>query len=429
MTALIASFSHHFPGRHHRPRLPAALRRLIGPGLLVAVGYVDPGNWATDIAAGSRFGYVLAGTVIVASLLGMLFQGLCARLAIATGKDLARLTHEHLPHGLAIAAWLAGELAIVATALAELIGGALALHLLFGLPLLGGMLVTAGGTLAVMALSSRHQQLHERVVGLLLALVSISFLWLLIRAQPPLAGVLHGAARGLEVVTHPGMLAVALGIVGATVMPHNLYLHSGLVAERMADVDTRQRRYAMRLSISDSRAALAVAMVVNLSMLLVAAASFGHLQMPLQSLAGAYQALGSELGISAAIIFAVALYAAGQSSAITSVMAGQTISAGFDRGPRTLLLRGVLSRLGGVLAGFALITLLPNANADTLLVLSQCILGLALPFALVPLLMLCARRQLMRRFALGRLHLAIAILATALVVGLDVYLLATFNIG
>lgn len=429
MTALLATLSPHLPGGRRRPQLPLALRRLIGPGLLVAVGYVDPGNWATDIAAGSRFGYVLAGTVIVASLLGMLFQGLCARLAVATGQDLARLTRAHLPHGFTMASWLAGEVAIIATALAELIGGALALQLLFGLPLIAGIVLTAIGTLTVMALSSRHQRLHERVVSVLLALVALSFLWLLLRAHPPLGGILEGASKGLQVVTDPQMLAVALGIVGATVMPHNLYLHSGLVAERIAAIGASERDHAMRLASSDSNGALLLAMGVNLSMLLVAAASFGHLDAPVQSLADAYRAIGHGLGAVAAVIFAVALYAAGQSSAITSVMAGRTLSAGFGHGPRSWLARGMLSRLSGVVLGMALLVIMPRAGADTLLVLSQCILGLALPFALVPLLMLCARRSLMGRYALTRLHLAAAVAATALVVVLDIYLLATFNIA
>ncbi|WP_458069527.1 Nramp family divalent metal transporter [Rhodanobacter sp. BL-MT-08] len=426
MSAFIESLSFLHPvNRSVSPATRRSLRRMVGPGLLVAVGYVDPGNWATDIAAGSSYGYTLLGSVLLASLLGLLFQTMAARLGMATGEDLAALTRRLLPRPLALSAWLASELAIVATALAELVGGAIALRLLFGLPLQLGMVIAALGTLAIMALSQQRRRAHEYVVSALLAIVSLTFVYLLIKARPDGGEVLHGLASSAKVFGNHGMLAVALGIVGATVMPHNLFLHSGLIAERSKDLPARERPMALRVVETDTRVSLLLATLVNAAMLTVAAASLSHIGMAVNNLDDAYHAIALTLGAGAAVIFAVALYAAGQSSAITGVLAGRILSRGFRGRESRTWLRGIVTRLAGVCIGFVLLAARPGIGADTLLVLSQCVLGVALPFALLPMLMLARKRDLMGSYGFGRAFMALAGAGTALVIALDGYLLMT----
>jgi len=426
MSALIETLSLLHPAnRSLSPATRVSMRRMIGPGLLIAVGYVDPGNWATDIAAGSSYGYTLLGSVLLASLLGLLFQTMAARLGMATGENLAALIRRLLPRPLSTAAWMAGELAIVATALAELVGGAIALRLLFGLPLQAGLIVAAMGTLAIMALSQRRQRAHEYVVSALLAIVSVTFVYLLVKAYPAGGDVLRGLASSGRVFGDHGMLAVALGIVGATVMPHNLFLHSGLIAERSKDLPAHERPMALRVVETDTRVSLLLATLVNAAMLMVAAASLSHLVTPVNSLDDAYHAIALTLGTGAAVIFAVALYAAGQSSAITGVLAGSMLSRGFRGRESRTWLRGIATRLAGICISFALLAIRPGMSADTLLVLSQCVLGVALPFALLPMIMLAGKRELMGQYAFGHIFMALAVAGTVLVIVLDGYLLLT----
>jgi manganese transport protein len=406
------------------PAAPAgALRRLAGPGLLVAVGYMDPGNWATDIAGGSAHGYALLGVVVAASLLGLAFQTLAARVAVATGQDLARLSALHLPLSLARTAWFAGETAIVATALAELVGGAIALQLLLGLPFAAGMAVTALATLAVMAWSGSRAGGYEKLVDLLLAVVGLSFVLLMVLARPDPAQALREVARSGALVHDRGALLLALGIMGATVMPHNLYLHSGLVAERVRGLAASLRAPAMRLATRDTALALGLAMLVNLAILCVAAASLGGLGQAVTSLAEAHAALRLGLGAGAALVFALALYAAGQSSAITGVMAGSLLSRGFRGRESPAWLRGIATRLGAVVLACLFSAWSDKVTPDALLVFSQVILSLALPFALLPLVLLASRRALMGEFRLrGVARLGAWGLTTGVAL-LDVYLL------
>lgn len=408
---------------HRVPMTRAAVRRLIGPGLLVAVGYVDPGNWATEIAAGSGYGYALLGVVLLASAMGLLFQNMAARLGMATGEDLAALSTRVLPAPLARLAWLAAEGAIVATALAELVGGAIALELLFGLPLPLGIALTGAGTLLLLAMSRSFQRIHERVVGVLMAVVALAFGYLLLRTRPNMGEVWHGMAGGRALIADHGMLALALGILGATLMPHNLYLHSGLIAERSAGLDRDERRAALHVVQTDTGVSLVLATLANAIILVVAAASLSRPGSPIGSLAEAHDALARELGAGAALVFAVALYASGQSSAITGVMAGRMLSRGFRGRESRLWLRGIATRLAAICIGFALLALFPQVGPDRLLVLSQCALGVALPFALVPMLLLAFRHPLLGRQTFGRTFLALATLGTAVVILLDGYLL------
>ena len=410
------------------PALPAArpaapLRRLVGPGLLVAVGYIDPGNWATDIAGGSAYRYGLIGVVVGASLLGLLFQTLAARLAVATGQDLAQLSARHLPAPLARAAWLAGELAIVATALAELVGGAIALQLLFGLPFGAGMAFSAIATLGLMVLSSGRPGVHEKIVNLMIAVVGLSFVALLLRSRPDFGQAWHDLGRSGGLLHSRDALLLALGIVGATVMPHNLYLHSGLVAEGVRGIAPRLRAQAMRLATRDTTVALGLAMLVNVAILAVAAASLGGEGPAVSSLADAHAALSLSLGTGAALIFGAALYAAGQSSAITGVVAGRLLSRGFRGRDSSTWLRGIATRLGAVILACLFIGAGGGASPDRLLVLSQVVLSLALPFALVPLVLLVSRPALMGEFRLPCFARAAAMALTAGVALLDVVLL------
>lgn len=405
-------------------QLSANLRRMVGSGILVAVGYIDPGNWATDIAGGSGFGYGLLMVVITSAFLALGFQILVSRLALATGQDLATLTARHLPRGWSKAAWLAGEAAILATALAELIGGAIALRLLFGLPLIAGVAVTGVGTFAVLALTRGNADRHERVIAMLLAIVAASFVFLLFKANPAWTEVGHGVTQTGRALRDPQGFLIALGILGATLMPHNLYLHSGSLAQRAQALPSTARDMAMRLARNDTIVSLGVAMLINSAIMIVAAASLSGSGLIVSSLDDAHAVIGQTLGVGAAIVFAVALYAAGQSSTITGVLAGRILSQGFQlRSNWSDRRRALMTRLVAGAAAVGLLVFNGGKDPDELLVLSQVILSLALPFALGPLVVLACRKGVMGQYALRGAWAWAAISATVGIVVLDGYLL------
>jgi len=361
--------------------------------------------------------------VLVSAVLAMGFQILVSRLALATGEDLATLTARHLPAPLARAAWLAGEAAILATALAELIGGAIALRLLFGVPLAAGVASTAIGTLAVMLMARQGARHHERIVTLLLAVVALSFVYLLFVANPDWGQAGLGLARTGAALSDRHGFMIALGILGATLMPHNLYLHSGMLADRARALPVPALDTAMRLARNETIVSLSLAMAINAAIMIVAAASLsGTLQVA--SLDQAHAAIGATLGAAAALIFAVALYAAGQSSAITGVMAGRILSAGFRRSPSSDIRRVLLTRVAAGVIAIGMLAGSGRSDPDNLLVLSQVILSLALPFALVPMVALSLRRRVMGPRVLRGAWAVVAVAATALIVVLDLYLLA-----
>lgn len=425
MTGLIVAMSGGKSALAQNAQLSASMRRMVGSGLLVAVGYIDPGNWATDIAGGSGFGYGLLSVVIASALLALGFQVLVSRLALATGQDLATLTARHLSPRMAKAAWLAGEAAILATALAELVGGAIALRLLFGLPLLGGVAVTGVGTFAVLALTRGNADRHERVIAVLLAIVAASFVFLLFKANPAWIEVAQGVARTGGALRDPQGFLIALGILGATLMPHNLYLHSGSLAERARSLPADARDIAMRVARNDTALSLGVAMLINAAIMIVAAASLSGPGLIVSSLDDAHAAIGHTLGAGAAIIFAVALYAAGQSSTITGVLAGRILSRGFQAGSNwSDRRRALATRLIAGAAAAGLLGYSGGQDPDGLLVLSQVILSLALPFALAPLVLLACRESIMGRHALRGAWAWAAIAATVGIIALDGYLLA-----
>lgn len=326
---------------------------------------------------------------------------------------------------MAKAAWLAGEAAILATALAELVGGAIALRLLFGLPLLGGVAVTGVGTFAVLALTRGNADRHERVIAVLLAIVAASFVFLLFKANPAWIEVAQGVARTGGALRDPQGFLIALGILGATLMPHNLYLHSGSLAERARSLPADARDIAMRVARNDTALSLGVAMLINAAIMIVAAASLSGPGLIVSSLDDAHAAIGHTLGAGAAIIFAVALYAAGQSSTITGVLAGRILSRGFQAGSNwSDRRRALATRLIAGAAAAGLLGYSGGQDPDGLLVLSQVILSLALPFALAPLVLLACRKSIMGRHALRGAWAWAAIAATVGIIALDGYLLA-----
>jgi manganese transport protein len=372
----------------------ALLLRVLGPGFLVAVGYMDPGNWATDLAAGSHYGYRLLWVVGLSSLMAMLLQTLCCRLGIATGLNLAQACSRLLPSSWRLPLWLLAETAIVACDLAELVGTAIALQLLFGLPLAWGVLLTVGDTLLLLLLQRWGVRRLEALVIALVALVGICFAVELLLLHPDWSAVLDGFQPRPQLLGDGRQLLLAAGILGATVMPHNLYLHSELVLSRQWPGGAKGRRWALRLSSLDTVMALGLAMLVNAAILVLAAGSFhGRLGQPVSDLAEAYRLLTPMLGTSvASLLFGVALLAAGQSSTLTATLAGQVVMDGFLQLRLPDWQRRLLTRCLALIPAMATVLLLGEGATSQLLVLSQVVLSLQLPFAVIPLVWICGRR-------------------------------------
>ncbi len=366
-------------------------RRLVGtagPGLLIAVGYIDPGNWATDLGGGSRYGYALLSMVLVANVIAMITQALCVRLAIATGKSLAVLCRETFSRPSVLLLWLLAEVAMVATDLAELVGGAIALKLLFGIDLVSGAVLMSAGTLIFLILGKDDWRWMRGLVFGLILVVAVSFVALLCLAQPVWSKVVVGFFPTPELVTDPSMLLLGLGIIGATVMPHNLYLHSGLLAPTGRALDSKAKQGAIKANVRDSNASLGFALLINAAILIAAGAVFhAHGLTEIADLGSAHALLDPLLGSHvAAMIFAIALLAAGQSSTITGTLGAQMVMEGFLQIRLSPVIRRLITRL---------------ADTSRLLVLSQVVLSLQLPFALIPLLRFVGLRQMMGEFALG----------------------------
>jgi len=378
------------------------LLRFAGPGLLISVGYMDPGNWATDIEAGSRFGYALLFVVVLSGLSGILLQTLCARLGLAAGRDLARLCRERYRRPVSIALWLFAELAIIATDVAEVLGSALALKLLFGLPLWIGVLVTALDTLIVLFLNHHGFRQLEAIVLGLVATIALCFAFELVALAPDGAAVARGLLPSLPVVTDPEALYLAVGIIGATVMPHNLYLHSQIVQTRAIAGGVGAKREAIGLATADIASALFLAMLVNGAILVTAGTAFHQTGMAaVTDIDEAYRFLQPVAGAAAAVIFGIALLASGQSSTFTGTIAGQTILEGFLELKIPCWQRRLITRtlaLGPALAG---VLWFGDGSVGGLLVLSQVVLTAQLPFALYPLIRFTGDRRLMGEFANG----------------------------
>ncbi|OQW45708.1 MAG: divalent metal cation transporter [Proteobacteria bacterium SG_bin6] len=400
-----------------------------GPGFLVAVGYMDPGNWATDIAGGSAFGYRLLVVILAANLMAMLLQALAARLGVASGTDLAQACRARYPRPVALALWVLCELAIIACDLAEVLGTAIALQLLFGLPLLAGVILTGFDVLLILGLQRWGFRLLEAFIVTLLVVIAGCFAYELAVAQPALGAVLGGLAPDPAIVTDPKLLYLAIGILGATVMPHNLYLHSAIVQTRAFARDEAGKRQAIRLATIDSTLALFFALFINAAILILAAAAFHSVgRTDVVAIDQAYHLLSPLLGAGAAsVVFAVALLASGQNSTITGTLAGQIVAEGFLDLKLPVWVRRLLTRAVAILPAVAVLGWMGDKGATDLLVLSQVVLSLQLPFAVVPLVAFTADRRVMGSLAAPRWLSALAWGVAALLIGLNLTLLLSLG--
>lgn len=407
------------------------LRRLlafIGPGFLVAVGYMDPGNWATAIAGGSAFGYTLLAAALASSLMAMLLQALCARLGIAADADLAQLCRRTFPRPVSHVLWFFAEIAIIATDLAELIGTAIALQLLFGIPLLLGVVLTALDALLILWLQRKGVRMLEAFVIALITLITVCFAIEIAMSQPALKPLLLGYVPSVELVTNPTMLYLAIGIIGATVMPHNLYLHAAIVRWRRVGDEPEAKRQAVRFATIDSTVALILALAINSGILILAASVFhANGRTDVAEIQDAYLLLAPMLGVGAAsILFAVALLASGINSTVTATLAGQVVMEGFLNFRISPWLRRLVTRLIAIIPA-VIVTWLYGANGTAeLLILSQVILSLQLPFAVVPLLMFVGSGRLMGSLRAPVWMLVLGWASAALVISINLKLLFDF---
>lgn len=375
----------------------------IGPGYLVAVGYMDPGNWATDLAAGSAFGYQLLFVILLSNVIAMFLQSLAAKLGIVTGMDLAQACRARYSPPARLVLWILCEIAIIACDVAEVLGTAVALQLLFGVPLQYGVCFAALNVFVVMALEQRGFRKLEAFIVSLMIVVGICMGVELILSQPNVPDVLGGFIPSARIVTDPAMLYVAIGIVGATVMPHNLYLHSSIVQTRAYRRDAVGRREAIRFATVDSVVALSLALLINASILILAASTF-HVrgQHEVAELSQAYHLLSPMLGVGfASALFGVALLASGQNATITGSMAGQIVMEGFTRLRLPLWKRRLIARGVAIVPAALIASYYGSQGVGTLLILSQVVLSIQLPFAAIPLVRMCDDRKLMGEFANG----------------------------
>lgn len=391
-----------------------------GPGYLVSVGYMDPGNWATDIAGGAKFGYALLTVILASNLMAILLQSLCVRLGVATNRDLAQMCREQFGPRVNFVLWVLCEIAIAACDLAELLGSAIALQLLFGLPLMLGVCITALDVLMLLFLQSKGFRYVEALVVMLVATVGVCFTAEVLFAQPDAGGLLMGYLPKAEILRNPEMLYIAIGILGATVMPHNLYLHSSIVQTRNWGTTSRQKWEAIKFGTIDSTVALSLALFINSAILIVAAATFHFSGYDhVADIQDAYKLLSPLLGVSAAsAIFGLALLASGQSSTLTATLAGQIVMEGFLQLRIPSWLRRLATRLIAIIPALIVIAVFGERSTGQLLVFSQVLLSLQLPFAVIPLVMFTSDRRIMGEFVnprwLKRLAWAIALIITSL---------------
>jgi manganese transport protein len=396
-----------------------------GPGYLVAVGYMDPGNWATDLAGGSRFGYTLLSVILMSNLMAVLLQGLASKLGIVTGRDLAQACRDHFSPPVSFALWVLCEIAIAACDLAEVIGTAIALNLLFGIPLPWGVAITALDVLLVLYLQNKGFRLLEALVIALVATVGMCFLFELFVSRPDMGGVLRGFVPTTEILRDPAKLYIAIGILGATVMPHNLYLHSSIVQTRKYAETSEGKREAVRYAFIDSTIALSFALFINAAILVVAAATFyrsGNTNVA--EIQDAYRLLSPLLGVTAAsAVFALALLASGQNSTLTGTLAGQIVMEGFLNIRIRPWLRRLITRAIAIVPAAIVAILYGEGGTAQLLILSQVILSLQLSFAVFPLVMFTSDRMKMGEFVNPRWLKVLAYLVATIIASLNIWLL------
>lgn len=402
-----------------------------GPGYLVSVGYMDPGNWATDIAGGSQFGYTLLSVILLSNLMAILLQSLCVRLGVATGKDLAQACRDYFSPQISFVLWVLCEIAIAACDLAELLGSAIALQLLFGIPLLWGVCITGLDVLALLFLQGKGFRYIEALVIMLVATVGICFGAEILFSKPDISGILQGYLPNREIVRNPEMLYIAIGILGATVMPHNLYLHSSIVQTRAWQPTTEKKWEAIKFGTIDSTVALSLALFINSAILIVAAATFhGSGYHEVAEIQDAYKLLSPLLGVSAAsAIFGLALLASGQSSTLTATLAGQIVMEGFLRFRLPPWLRRLATRLLAIIPALIAIVFFGEQSTGRLLVLSQVVLSLQLSFAVIPLVIFTSDRRLMGEFVNPKWLQVLAWAVATVIVGLNGWLLLQTFLG
>ncbi|RUS44652.1 Nramp family divalent metal transporter [Cohnella sp. AR92] len=426
--------------KQHQPSLPESHRSLripkngstfrkflafVGPGYMVAVGYMDPGNWATDIAGGSKFGYTLLSVILLSNLMAIVLQALAGKLGIVTGRDLAQACRDHYSKPVSFVLWILCELAIAACDLAEVIGAAIALNLLFGIPLIYGVILTSIDVLLILFLQNKGFRYLEAFVIALIAIIGFCFAAELIMSQPAVGDVMKGFIPKAEIVSNPAMLYIAIGILGATVMPHNLYLHSSIVQTRQFEQTALGKRQAIRFATWDSTIALFFALFINAAILIISAAAFhqtGHTNV--EDIGEAYDLLTPLLGTTlASIFFGVALLASGQNSTLTGTLAGQIVMEGFLNIRLPSWLRRLITRMIAIIPAVIVIALSGDKGATDLLILSQVILSMQLSFAVVPLVKFTSSKKKMGEFVNPPWLKAIAWTVTVAIVILNVYLL------
>ena len=416
------------------PRHGSRWRKLFafsGPGLMVAVGYMDPGNWATDLAGGAQFGYTLLSVVLISNIMAILLQHLSVKLGVVAERDLAQACRDHFSPPVSFCLWVLCEIAIAACDLAEVIGSAIALNLLFGIPLVWGVCITAVDVLMILFLQTKGWRYLEALVAGLVFLIGFCFVYEIIASRPDLPELLRGLMPSTQIVANPAMLYISIGILGATVMPHNLYLHSAIVQTRDYPRDDAGKSMAIRYATADSTIALLFAFFINAAILVLAASTFhksGH--QDVAEIQDAYQLLTPVLGASlASTVFAVALLASGQKSTLTGTLAGQVVMEGFLNIRLTPWLRRLITRLIAIIPAVIVAALYGASGVNKLLILSQVILSLQLSFAVVPLVWFTSSKLKMGRFANSPALASTAWIVTAIIVALNGYLLVQICIG
>jgi manganese transport protein len=396
-----------------------------GPGFLVAVGYMDPGNWATDLAGGSKYNYTLLSVIMMSNLMAILLQALSLKLGIATGRDLAQACRDHFSKPVSFFLWVICEIAIAACDLAEVIGSAIALNLLFGLPLLAGVCITSLDVLIVLFLQNKGFRYIEALVITLILTIGTCFAWEIVASRPDMLGIAKGFLPSPQIVFDPGMLYIAIGILGATVMPHNLYLHSSIVQTRRYELNSAGKREAIKFATIDSTVALMFALFINAAILIVAAATFyTRGRNDVAEIQEAYKLLSPLLGVTgASTLFALALLASGQNSTLTGTLAGQIVMEGFLNIRLRPWLRRLITRLIAIIPAVVVTIISGEQGTAKLLVLSQVILSLQLSFAVFPLVIFTSDKLKMGEFVNGPIVKWLAWIVAAVIALLNAWLL------
>src|SRR5437660_2199598 len=396
-----------------------------GPGFLVAVGYMDPGNWATDLAGGSKYNFTLLSVIMLSNFMAILLHALSLKLGIATGRDLAQACRDHYSKPVSVFLWVICELAIAACDLAEIIGSAIALNLLFGLPLLAGVCITGLDVLIVLFLQNKGFRYIEALVIALIFVIGGCFAWELVVSHPDLLGIAKGFVPSAKIITDPGMLYIAIGILGATVMPHNLYLHSSIVQTRRYELNAAGKREAIKFATIDSTLALMFALFINAAILIVSAATFyTRGRNDVAEIQDAYKLLSPLLGVTgASTLFALALLVSGQDSTLTGTLAGQIVMEGFLEIRIRPWLRRLITRAIAIIPAIIVTVISGEKGTTNLLVLSQVILSLQLSFAVFPLVIFTSDKLKMGEFVNGLTLKCLAWFIAVVIASLNAWLL------